>query len=49
MELVHEFTVAVPVERAWDVLTDVARIAPCMPGAELTGADNLEADVLSAT
>jgi uncharacterized protein len=39
MELVHEFTVAVPVERAWDVLTDVARIAPCMPGAELTEVD----------
>jgi len=39
MELVHEFTVAVPVEQAWDVLTDVARIAPCMPGAELTGVD----------
>ena len=39
MELVHEFTVAVPVERAWDVLTDVERIAPCMPGAELTGVD----------
>ncbi len=39
MELVHEFTVAVPVEQAWDVLTDVARIAPCMPGAELTEVD----------
>ena len=39
MELVHEFTVAVPVEQAWDVLTDVERIAPCMPGAELTGVD----------
>jgi len=39
MELVHEFSVAVPVERAWEVLTDVARIAPCLPGAELTGVD----------
>ena len=39
MELAHEFTVAVPVEQAWDVLTDVARIAPCMPGAELTEVD----------
>ena len=36
MELAHQFTVAVPVEQAWDVLTDVARVAPCMPGAELT-------------
>ena len=35
MELTNEFRVAVPVETAWDVLTDVERIAPCMPGAQL--------------
>ena len=35
MELNHEFTVGVPVEQAWAILTDVERIAPCMPGAEL--------------
>jgi hypothetical protein len=35
LELNHEFTVGVPVEQAWAVLTDVERIAPCMPGAEL--------------
>ncbi|MBW3668187.1 MAG: SRPBCC family protein [Actinobacteria bacterium] len=35
MELTNEFRVGVPVARAWDVLTDVERIAPCMPGAEL--------------
>ncbi len=39
MELVHEFSVPVPVEQAWQVLTDVAQIAPCLPGAELTGSD----------
>src|SRR5713101_3723894 len=39
MELVHEFPVPVPVEQAWQVLTDVERIAPCLPGAELTGVD----------
>jgi carbon monoxide dehydrogenase subunit G len=39
MELVHEFSVPVPVEQAWQVLTDVERIAPCLPGAELTGSD----------
>jgi uncharacterized protein len=39
MELAHEFTVDVPVDRAWAVLTDIERIAPCMPGAELTGVD----------
>ena len=35
MELEHEFTVPVPVERAWEVLLDVEKIAPCMPGAVL--------------
>lgn len=35
MELTNEFTVSVPVHEAWAVLTDVERIAPCLPGAEL--------------
>lgn len=35
MELTHEFRVAVPPAQAWAVLTDVERIAPCMPGAQL--------------
>jgi len=35
MELNNEFEVAIPVAEAWKVLTDVEKIAPCMPGAEL--------------
>jgi carbon monoxide dehydrogenase subunit G len=35
VELTNEFTVGVPTEQAWALLTDVERIAPCMPGAEL--------------
>lgn len=35
MELTNDFEVAVPVEQAWAVLTDVERIAPCLPGAQL--------------
>lgn len=35
MELTNEFNVNVPVDEAWDVLTDVTRIAPAMPGARL--------------
>lgn len=35
MELTNAFTVDVPIERAWEVLTDVPTIAPCLPGAQL--------------
>jgi hypothetical protein len=36
MDLNHEFTVNVPVAEAWAILTDLERIAPCLPGAQLT-------------
>ncbi len=39
MELEHQFTVPVPVGQAWDVLLDVERIAPCMPGATVDSFD----------
>jgi len=35
MELTNDFRVALPVERAWAVFTDVELIAPCLPGAQL--------------
>ena len=35
MELINEFTVNVPIEKAWVTLTDVELIAPCLPGAQL--------------
>jgi carbon monoxide dehydrogenase subunit G len=35
MELTNEFDVAAPIEQAWNVLTDLERIAPCLPGAQL--------------
>ncbi len=42
MELTNEFTVDVPIDEAWAVLTDVSRIAPCMPGAKLQEVDGDE-------
>ncbi|MGW6196889.1 SRPBCC family protein [Kribbella sp. NPDC055110] len=39
MKITHEFTVSVPPAEAWAVLTDLEAIAPCMPGAGLTGFD----------
>ncbi|GIU98918.1 MAG: hypothetical protein KatS3mg014_0534 [Actinomycetota bacterium] len=36
MLIENEFTVTAPAEFLWNYLLDVERIAPCMPGAELT-------------
>jgi len=35
MELINEFTVNRPIHEAWAIITDVERIAPCLPGAQL--------------
>ena len=39
MQLKNEFVVAAGVDETWDLLTDLDRIAPCMPGAGLDGRD----------
>src|SRR5215467_5560797 len=36
MEFDNSFEVPLPPAEAWKVLLDIQRIAPCMPGAELT-------------
>jgi carbon monoxide dehydrogenase subunit G len=42
MKLENEFTVPAPVEQAWEVLLDVERVAPCLPGAAIEGTDGDE-------
>jgi uncharacterized protein len=42
MELTNEFRVAAPADVVWRALTDVERIAPCMPGAELQSVEGDE-------
>jgi uncharacterized protein len=42
VELRHTFTVPAPIEQAWSTLLDVEGIAPCFPGAALTGVDGDE-------
>jgi carbon monoxide dehydrogenase subunit G len=39
MELVHDFSVPVPADRAFELLVDVEKIAPCLPGAAVTSVD----------
>jgi carbon monoxide dehydrogenase subunit G len=39
MKIANEFTVSVPIEDAWDLLTDLDQVVPLMPGAQLTGQD----------
>ena len=36
MEITNSFAVDEPIERAWELLTDIPFIAPCLPGAKLT-------------
>jgi carbon monoxide dehydrogenase subunit G len=36
MKLENSFDVPAPPETAWELLMDVPRVVPCMPGAELT-------------
>jgi len=36
MKLENEFTVDAPVDKAWNVMLDLERVTPCLPGAELT-------------
>jgi carbon monoxide dehydrogenase subunit G len=42
MKLENEFTVPAPVEQAWQVLLDVERVAPCLPGASIEGSEGDE-------
>ena len=42
MEFENAFTVVAPIDRTWDTVLDVERVAPCLPGAQVlerTGAD----------
>ena len=41
-QLVNEFTVNRPIDEAWAVITNVERIATCLPGAEL---QEIEGDI----
>jgi carbon monoxide dehydrogenase subunit G len=42
MRLENAFSVPAPVEQAWSVLLDVERVATCLPGASIEGADGAE-------
>ena len=42
MKIEDNFRVEVPVEEAWKVLLDLERIAPCLPGAQLTEVEGNE-------
>jgi uncharacterized protein len=37
MKLEQAFEVKAPLDQVWDALVDVERVAPCLPGAEVTG------------
>jgi carbon monoxide dehydrogenase subunit G len=42
VELTNEFRVAIPAAKTWEFLSDVERVAPCLPGATLLSVDGDE-------
>lgn len=42
MKIENEFTVNAPVRQAWEVMLDLERIAPCLPGASIEEASGDE-------
>ncbi|WP_037303588.1 SRPBCC family protein [Amycolatopsis orientalis] len=46
MRLDHEFTVPAPADEVWRAVVDPERVAPCMPGATVTG---VEGDTFKGT
>ena len=39
MNLQHSFEIEAPIDVVWEALIDVERVAPCLPGAEVTESD----------
>jgi carbon monoxide dehydrogenase subunit G len=39
MKLEQSFSVQAPIEQVWAALIDIERVAPCLPGAQITGRD----------
>ncbi len=39
MKLEHEFSVEAPIETVWATMIDIERVAPCLPGAEVTAGE----------
>lgn len=37
MKIANQFTVSAPIDQAWDVLCDLEKVIPLMPGAQLVG------------
>jgi len=40
MKLEHSFEVNAPIEQVWTALIDLEKVAPCLPGAAITGHDD---------
>src|SRR4051795_12424563 len=39
MKLEHSFEIAAPLDSVWEALIDLEQVAPCLPGASITGHD----------
>lgn len=39
MKLEHEFAVEAPIQTVWETMIDIERVAPCLPGAQVTASE----------
>jgi uncharacterized protein len=42
MKLSNDITVPAPIDEAWELMLDVERVAPCLPGASIEGSEGDE-------
>src|SRR3712207_2990438 len=40
MKINNEFAVSVPIQEAWEIMLDLERVAPCLPGAAIQGSED---------
>ena len=51
MEFDHAFSVAAPIDAVWTTITDVRRVAPCVPGTRVTrrvSAESCDVEITAA-
>ena len=49
MEFDHAFSVAAPIDAVWTTITDIERVAPCVPNTRVTGSAGRDSYAIEIT